>query len=265
MILLQEWVQAALTSTYQVDMHGCENLYLEYDHEEYFLSEIRFHSPSEHSVGGGYYAAEVQLVHETVAHDVLVLAVLLEVSPINSLHPYNNTFLDQLWTAGGSNVLTGAETTAHGHLDPYGDFLPGDPTHYRYSGSLTRPPCTEGVEWFVFADPVKISYTDYNMLKGGVSALSTFVGNEHGSNNRFPTQDLHDRHVELYTDNTDEAEARLASSSSSGNAEVETAESISIGAIVLASVSLLITVCSMMVVCSLKAQLDCMSSKVTPV
>jgi carbonic anhydrase len=39
-------------------------------------------------------------------------------------------------------------------------FLPASPVHYRYSGSLTTPPCTEGVAWIVFAEPMTISDED---------------------------------------------------------------------------------------------------------
>lgn len=252
-----------MNGTYEVDVHGCSNLYLVYNNEEYTLSQFHFHSPSEHSIGGGYYAAEMHMVHESATHGLLVLAVLLEVSPVDSLNPYNNTFLDQIWKAGGSGVATGEEVNYHGGglLNPYADFLPGSPSHYYYTGSLTTPPCTEHVEWLVFADPVKISFADYLFLKSGISALPGFIGNAYGNTNRYPTQALNGRTVELYTDNTNAAEARLVTSNSS----TQTVESVSIGAVVLAAVSLLITVCSLMVVCSLKAQLDSMSAKVMPV
>jgi hypothetical protein len=219
---------------------------------------------------GGYFPGEVQLKHKSSDGDVLMLAILLEVSTVDELHPYNNTFLDRLWKTGGSNVAAGVTThvdhQAH-PLNPYDEFLPGNPAHFVYDGSLTTPPCTEHVKWLVFANPVRISTTDYALLKQAIGAGENFVGNEHGNTNRYPTQDLHGRHVYLYTDNTDEAEARLAtigSGSDDPEAEVDSVESISIAAIALAAISLICTVGSLTVVCSLKSTLDHVTARAIP-
>lgn len=260
-----DWKQYSSTSTFSIDTHdtSCEHLYLEYDDEDFILQEMHFHSPSEHTIAGGHFSAEAHLVHESAAHHILVIGLFLEVSAASAITPFNNSFLDKLWKAGGSNVTQGLTSyphdTAH-PLSPYGDFLPGNPAHFVYEGSLTSPPCTEGVKWLVYTDPVPISQDDLETIRAATGANANSVTSTHGNTNRYPVQDLYDRKVEIYTDYTLES----ALTSVQNKEDIEEIENVSTAAVALASLSMLIAVFSLLTVCSMKSQLESLSTKISP-
>jgi hypothetical protein len=109
----------------------------------------------------------------------------------------NNTFLAQAW--GGETIQQIASISEINlnalniaPVNPYAAILPAELSHYVYTGSLTTPPCTEGVQWLVFDHPVKISTDDYRILRGVVKKNSDTVISEAGNNNR-PIQPLNGR------------------------------------------------------------------------
>ncbi|MBH0779277.1 carbonic anhydrase family protein [Nocardia sp. NEAU-351] len=108
------------------------------------LTQFHFHAPSEHTIDGVGTAMELHLVHRDAAGGLAVLAVLLTEGP-NS--PFASVLTD-LPRAGEKRTL--------GPVDPR-TFLPGDRTQFRYAGSLTTPPCTEGVAWTVLHNPVTVA------------------------------------------------------------------------------------------------------------
>jgi carbonic anhydrase len=114
----------------------------------YQLSQFHFHAPSEHWVGGRSFALELHLVNESSSGLLLVLGVLIRPGRAN---PAFNRLIAALPASPGQRRrLTG--------LNPL-SLLPenGQGARYTYSGSLTTPPCTEGVGWNVFATPVELS------------------------------------------------------------------------------------------------------------
>ena len=117
---------------------------LELDGETFELRQLHFHSPSEHVLDGASYAAEIHLVHEGSGGRLAVVAVLVEEGDAN---PVVADVLD-LAPADGAEPVE-----ADGPVDPAG-VLPADRRAFRYDGSLTTPPCTEGVAWSVLAEPI---------------------------------------------------------------------------------------------------------------
>lgn len=99
----------------------------------YELVQFHFHAPSEHAIRGEFPAIEVHLVHEAAHGDVLVVGV----------------FADE-----GESRRWPQQLTDPLHLDW---LLPGHTTHYSYSGSLTTPPYSEGVEWRVLTRRITIN------------------------------------------------------------------------------------------------------------
>ena len=112
------------------------------------LKQFHFHSPSEHTLNGKAFPIEMHLVHADQDGDLAVVSVLMAEGP------KENPTLAKLWAqmpgkAGDKNKL-GAKVNAS-------DLLPKSKDYYRYSGSLTTPPCSEGVRWYVLKQPITVS------------------------------------------------------------------------------------------------------------
>jgi carbonic anhydrase len=113
----------------------------------YDLEQVHFHAPSERAIDGDRLPMEAHVVHRNAEGDLAVLGVLIREGAAH--HAFETLFAD-LPPAGGE------ERTVDAGLDPPA-LLPEDRTIYRYAGSLTTPPCTEGVTWLVFAEPIEAS------------------------------------------------------------------------------------------------------------
>ena len=113
----------------------------------YELVQFHFHSPSEHTHDGIPQAMELHLVHSDPDGNLLVIAVFLTEG---AEHAALRTIFDNMpATPGQVRVVEGAVAP--------GDLLPTDKSTYRYHGSLTTPPCSEGVQWIVLTQPVEVS------------------------------------------------------------------------------------------------------------
>jgi carbonic anhydrase len=114
----------------------------------YNLVQIHFHSPSEHSIGGKFFDMVAHLVHKTDDGRLGVIGLMMEKGEDNA---FMAAVLDNMpKEAGRFKDVAGAKVNA-------ADLLPSTLAYYSYSGSLTTPPCSEGVEWMVLMNPVKVS------------------------------------------------------------------------------------------------------------
>jgi len=116
--------------------------------KQFELLQFHFHSPSEHTIGGKAYPMVAHLVHKAADGQLGVIGVLLKEGQSNSI-------IDRLWAHLPKN--TGEENTLEGEHINVIDLLSKDMTYFNYSGSLTTPPCTEGVNWMLLAAPVELS------------------------------------------------------------------------------------------------------------
>ena len=142
--------------------------------ETYNLLQFHWHRPSEHTVDGDAFAMELHFVHANEAGDLAVLGVLLEEGDGNPLY-------DILWDAQPEE----GETTTVGDID-FSQLLPDDLGTYIYAGSLTTPPCSEGVAWNVLETPVSMS----------AEQVGAFLYD----GNARPVQPVNDRTVEVDQD-----------------------------------------------------------------
>jgi carbonic anhydrase len=117
----------------------------------YRLTEFHFHAPSEHRVAGRRFKMELQLVHRSDGGRVVVLAAFIREGRENET--LSRLLREPLPLPGTSDGSSQSELV---DLNPIG-LLPLDRSTYRYTGSLTTPPCTEGVRWIVFRQPIELS------------------------------------------------------------------------------------------------------------
>ncbi|WP_194096716.1 carbonic anhydrase [Marivivens aquimaris] len=138
----------------------------------FHLAQIHFHTPSEHDVDGKEFPIEAHFVHQADDGALAVLGVLIEEGEANATL---QTVIDNMPT-----TPTEAADVAGVTIDPNG-LIPASHEIYRYMGSLTTPPCSEGVNWHVLATPMTASAEQ-------IAALSEVLNH----NNR-PLQQLNAR------------------------------------------------------------------------
>lgn len=114
--------------------------------KRYELLQFHFHTPSEESVGGKRAAMVAHFVHRDAAGHLGVVAVLMQQGATNAAY---QPLFKHLPRAGETITVEGLS------LD-LAQLLPQQRGYYAYEGSLTTPPCTEGVHWHVLKQPVKL-------------------------------------------------------------------------------------------------------------
>jgi carbonic anhydrase len=182
--------------TFEVEDVGSPTIVL--DGITYTLKQFYTHTPSEHKVAGRHFDMEMHFVHSAEVDGVTKLAVVACFYEKGDRSP---TFIKQLMRQAlpkasadpqaltpeldfrsiAQEVLVG---TVPSKLEAANEFVPNFKNYFTYSGSLTTPPCTEGVKWVVLKNPVSIEEVDVAALK----ALE-------GKNNR-PVQPLNGRVVQ---------------------------------------------------------------------
>jgi len=142
--------------------------------KKYTLKQFHFHRPSEEKINGKSFDMTVHLVHADSSGKLAVVAVLLQEGKDNPL-------VHELWSD------LPKEKEKEERLDDIqidvSRLLPSDRSYYTFSGSLTTPPCSENVKWFVLKHPTTISAEE-------IRQFSRLYRND-----ARPTQPLYDRVV----------------------------------------------------------------------
>jgi len=142
--------------------------------KKYELKQFHFHRPSEEKIDGRGFAMTAHLVHADPNGKLAVVAVLLQKGEDNPL-------VHELW-----NDLP-KEKDKEEHLNniqiEVARLLPADHGYYTFDGSLTTPPCSEGVTWYVLKHPVTVTAAE-------IEQFSKIYRND-----ARPTQQLYDRVV----------------------------------------------------------------------
>lgn len=122
-------------------------LYFERDGVKFEMLQFHFHSPSEHKVEGVGSPLEVHFVHKDAQGNLGVIGFMIDEGTENSVFA-------PIWSA--LPAKSGNIQSAGQNID-ISKLIPNEVEHFNYSGSLTTPPCSEGVNWFVMKQHIQFS------------------------------------------------------------------------------------------------------------
>ncbi|MEN8130725.1 MAG: carbonic anhydrase family protein [Pseudomonadota bacterium] len=131
---------------------------------DFELKQFHFHTPSENHIEGQSFPMEAHFVHADSDGNLAVIAVMFREGKDNSV-------IGKLWSSMPENA--GDNEALKGKVSAM-DLLPKGRDYYRFNGSLTTPPCTEGVRWLVMKNFVGVSKKQ----------VKTFANIMHHANNR---------------------------------------------------------------------------------
>ena len=132
-----------------------ENNLLLINDQSYVLKQVHFHAPAEHQIDGLIYPMEMHMVHMTTDQKIAVVGCFIKEGK-------ENIPLNTLWKS------MPRQRQEHEHPSQSCDlihFLPEDHKMIHYKGSLTTPPCSEGVDWYVMETPISLSKAQINVFK----------------------------------------------------------------------------------------------------
>ena len=116
--------------------------------ETFTLQQFHFHTPGGDKIAGEEFPMAAHLLHKSQSGQLLAVVVLFRTGKENALL---QTLLPLIpTTKGADRLFTGTSVNAN-------QLLPPKLNYFRYAGSLTGPPCTEGVEWIVMKEPLELS------------------------------------------------------------------------------------------------------------
>lgn len=128
-----------INNGHTIQINYASGNYMRVGDQSFALKQVHFHSPSDNTIEGRSYPLEVHFVHADKNGNLAVIAVMLEAGKPNV--ELQKAWAEMPMEKGGKAVLKEAVDA--------GKLLPQDLGYYRYNGSLTTPPCSEGVSWFV--------------------------------------------------------------------------------------------------------------------
>ncbi|WP_439443593.1 carbonic anhydrase [Listeria aquatica] len=115
------------------------------DGRKFDLEQFHFHAKSEHTVNNEHYPIEVHFVNQAQDGRLAVIAVFFKEGKDNAAF---QTVLDNIKAGEKADVADEVNAT---------QMIPANKTYYHYIGSLTTPPLSENVEWYVMKNPVEVS------------------------------------------------------------------------------------------------------------
>jgi len=144
--------------------------------EQFQLLQFHFHTFAEHTFGSQFRKCVIHFVHASQQGELAVVGLTFEIG-------YENMWLQKIVDLLPQVTQPNTNTTV---LINAQEVMPSDPSFYHYAGSLTTPPCSEGVDWNVYTEALTMSQAQYD-------AFHAVMGN-----NYRPVQPIHQRTVHQY-------------------------------------------------------------------
>ncbi|MDA9470405.1 carbonic anhydrase family protein [Enterococcus sp. 5H] len=166
----EEFTEKEFKNTFHFVPPNTES-YVIFDEEKYYLTDIHFHTPSEHTFDGEHTPVEFHLVHMNNTGENLVVGCLFTFTQKENKFSENQGAF--IW-----------KTETHQQWFDPSVFLPEKKSHFHYLGSLTTPPTKGPVHWFVFDTVQEMDQAFYERIHEGMLPF----------NNR-PTQAMNGRKI----------------------------------------------------------------------
>jgi carbonic anhydrase len=141
------------------------------DGETYVLRQFHLHSPSEHLIDGRSFAMELHLIHKSAAGAFAIVGIMIAEGAENkTLRDLFKNIPAKVTEEGSSGLEIEVNLL---------ELFPDGGEIYRYDGSLTAPPCIEGVKWTVFSQPITMSRSQIDAFK------ALYTGNKRPVQKRY--------------------------------------------------------------------------------
>lgn len=134
-------------------------------HDAFSLAQFHFHAPAEHTLDRRAFPAELHFVHRNASGQLAVVGVFIEEGDEN---PALAALIEHEPRAEGEQFATHLQINLMA-------LLPADRAYFSYAGSLTTPPCSEGVRWNVLRTPITASPEQIAELREKLGASSRHV------------------------------------------------------------------------------------------
>ncbi|MBE4908616.1 carbonic anhydrase family protein [Bacillus luteolus] len=123
--------------------------------KEYVLKQIHFHYPSEHTLNGKKFPAEIHLVHQNRSGQLAVIGLFVEKGKENQV-------IKKFFRELPREIEKDQKVKEDINVE---NLLPEKTVYFRYDGSLTTPPCSEDVKWLVLNQSIEMSADQLNKLE----------------------------------------------------------------------------------------------------
>lgn len=137
-----------LNNGHTVQVSGTPGSKLRVDSKPYDLVQFHFHRPSEEQFDGKAFPMNIHFVHKNDAGEIVVIGVMVK-------EGNENPGIRTLWTHAPAKE--GPPVSPEGVKFNPGNLLPRERDYYTYQGSLTTPPCTEPIRFFILKTPINMS------------------------------------------------------------------------------------------------------------
>lgn len=121
------------------------------------LKGFTFRTPAEHAISGERHPMSIQFMHESLEGRRAIVEVLVKEGKANMAAQE----LWELMPLEPDQVMKRDKVLVNAR-----DLMPSDKSYYRYMGSMTTPPCSEGISWYILKKPIEMSREQIALVRG---------------------------------------------------------------------------------------------------